>query len=83
MKQKDKIQELRQEISDANRDINDTKKALDELRLIRTVEYGGLKFTREPTLSDYYKPSDEMKEYQMIFIEAVGLDGGYVLHKFI
>ena len=56
----DRIQELRQQLSDANADINETNKALDELRQIQStaklLEY------KQPQLSDFYKPSDEMKE---------------------
>lgn len=44
--QKDRIQQLREELSDANVDINQTNKALDELRKIQTVEYNGLTFLR-------------------------------------
>lgn len=58
---KDRIQELREQLSDANKDINYTNKALNELRWIQMVEYGGLKFIREPQLSEYYKPSKEMQ----------------------
>ena len=56
----DRVQELRQKLSDANADLNATNKALDELRKIQStaklLEY------RQPQLSDIYKPSDEMKE---------------------
>ena len=58
---KDRIQELREQLSDANKDINYTNKALNELRWIQMVEYGGLKCIREPQLSEYYKPSKEMQ----------------------
>ena len=52
---------------------NDTNRALEELR----------KITREPKLDDYYKPSDEMKEYQLIVVSLMGLERGWVLYKII
>ena len=58
VKKKDKIEMLRRQASDSNADINDTNRALEELR----------KITREPKLEDYYEPSDEMKEYQLVFV---------------
>ena len=70
---KDKIEMLRQQASDTNVDINDTNHALGELR----------KITREPKLEDYYKPSDEMKEYQLVVVSVMGLGGGWVLYKII
>ena len=72
-KKKDKIEMLRRQASDANADINDTNRALEELR----------KITREPKLEDYYKPSDEMKEYQLVVVSLMGLGGGWVLYKII
>ena len=73
VKNKDKIEMLRQQASDMNPDINDTNHALEELR----------KITREPKLEDYYKPSDEMKEYQLVVVSLIGLGGGWVLYKII
>ena len=73
VKKKDKIEMLRQQASDANADINDTNSALEELR----------KITREPKLEDYYKSSDEMKEYQLVVVSLIGLGGGWVLYKII
>ena len=73
VKKKDKIEMLRRQASDANADINDTNRAPEELG----------KITREPKLEDYYKPSDEMKEYQLVVVSLMGLGGGWVLHKII
>ena len=39
IKRHDRIQQLRQELSDANADINETNKALDELRQIQLMKY--------------------------------------------
>lgn len=83
IRQRDKIQELRQQLSDANADINDTNHALDQLRQVLTIQYDGKTFSKEPELSDYYKPSDEMKKYQKIFVGAVGLPLGYVVYRIV
>ena len=40
-----------------------------------------IKFNREPQLSDFYKPSDEMKEYQSITVGILGSSSGYILYK--
>ena len=64
---------LRQQASDANVDINQTNKALEELR----------KITREPKLDDYYKPSDEMKEYQLVVVSLMGIGGGWIAAKLL
>lgn len=47
------------------------------------MEYGGLKFTSEPQLSDYYKPSKEMQEYETIFVQLLAWGGSYAPHEFI
>ena len=73
----DRVQELRQKLYDANADLNATDKALDELRKIQStaklLEY------QEPKLEDYYKPSDEMKEYQYLTSGIIGASAGYIL----
>ena len=50
----DEVQELRQQLSDANANLNATDKALDDLRKIKSMEY------RQPQLSVFYKLSDKM-----------------------
>jgi hypothetical protein len=69
---KNKIAELRLQLSDANADINTTNRALDALR---RVTYEDKIFTREPEISDYYNPSDEMTEYRYT---AIGIGGTLV-----
>ena len=76
VKRNDRIQQLSQQLSDANRDINTTNNALDELRQIQLIQYN------EPQLSDYYKLSDEMKDYQYLTISAAGVVSGYILFKY-
>ena len=78
--QKNKIAELRRQLSDANADINTTNKALDALR---RVTYEDKTFTREPEISDYYNPSDEMTEYRYITIGVLGLGSGFVITKLL
>ena len=68
---------MRPELSDANADINETNKALDELRQIQSTKY------KEPQLNDFYKPSDEMKEYQYITSSVIGISTGYLLFKVV
>ena len=70
---KEKIEMLRQQASDANADINDTNRTLEELR----------KITTEPKLEDYYQPSDEMKEYQLIVVSLMGLGGECIAAKLL
>ena len=41
VKQRDRIQQLRQELSDANEDLERTNKALDNLRRVQTIQYNG------------------------------------------
>lgn len=63
----DRIQRLRMQLSNTNENIN-INKTLDELRSVQTIRYNGRQFNEELKLSDCYKPSDEMKEYQLSFV---------------
>ena len=81
VKQRDKIEELKQELADANNYIENTNRALDMLRKVQTVEYNNMKFDREPKLSDFYQQSDEMNKYQYITIGVIGIGSGYLLSK--
>lgn len=69
------------QLSDANEDINETNKGLHELRQVTRIEYEGRQLKKEPQISDFYKPSDEMKKYQMVFIGIVGIGGEYLVKK--
>ena len=71
---KNRIDLLRQQLSDANADINKTNKALDDLQ---KITYEDKTFEREPHISDLYKPSNEMEEYQHVVVGLAGLDGGW------
>ena len=80
VEKKNKIQEMRQQLSDANADINATNKALSALQ---KITYKGKTFTREPQTYDYYEPSDEMKEYLHIAVGTAGLISGWGIYKLI
>ena len=77
---KNEIQLLRQQLSDVNADINKTNKALDNLR---KITFENRTFTREPHESDFYEPSDEMREYQHAAVGLAGLIGGWGVYKLI
>ena len=49
VKQHNRIQELRQQLSDANHDIENTNKALDTLREVRTIQYKGVSYDEPPS----------------------------------
>ncbi|CAB4004640.1 Hypothetical predicted protein [Paramuricea clavata] len=75
-------QELRrrQEILDANHDIEETNKALDELRNYNRRQYLNA-LDRKPKFEDYYQPSDEMQKYLTMTVGILGVGGGYVLTR--
>ena len=77
---KNEMQLLRQQLSDANADINKTNKALDNLK---KITFENRTFTREPHISDFYEPSDEMEEYQHAVVGLAGLVGGWGVYKLI
>ena len=79
MRRKEEIEKLRQQLSDANADINETNKSLKNLYEIQN-EYQKEE-EKEPKLENYYKPSQEMKEYQNVVYFFEGLAIGYVGYK--
>lgn len=80
VEKKNKIELLRQQLSDANADINETNKALDNLR---KITYESRTFRREPHISDFYEPSSEMEEYQHVVVGLAGLLGGWGVYKLL
>ncbi|CAB3995447.1 Hypothetical predicted protein [Paramuricea clavata] len=60
----DKLDELRNELADANKDIKSTNQSLELLRGVQ--ELAGKTKPREPQLSDCYTPSPEMEEYMVM-----------------
>ena len=95
VKRKEEIERLRQQLSDANADINRTNTALKTLaeaqqreqalnNRVKSLEKEYSEASEnEPKLEDYYKPSDEMKEYQNVAFFLVGISGGYIVYKFV
>ena len=76
VKRKDRIAQLRQELTDANKDLNETNQALEELKSASEADV-------KPTIHDFYEPSDEMKHYQYATIGVVGLATGYAIIKIL
>ena len=68
---KDRMAQLRLELDDANKDFDETNRAL------KTLEQAG-KVDREPTIHNFYQPSDEMKKYQDLTIGVAGITSGIV-----
>ena len=83
VREHDKIQELQRRLDEANEDMIATNKALDALRRIRTVEYKGRRFAREPRVGDFYKPSNEMQDYQELVVGAIGVGSGVLLSRVV
>ena len=71
VEKKNKIALLRQKLSDANKDIDDTNEALQKLGL--ALEDLSDQEQIEPKLNDYYDPSDEMKMYMNVVTGVIGL----------
>ena len=83
VKQHDKIQLLRQKLADANKDIEETNKALDMLRQVRTISYDGVSYSRKPQLNDFYKPNDKMREYQYVTVVGLGIGCAFILRRIL
>jgi hypothetical protein len=67
---RNKLAQLKEELTEANRDISDTNKALE---LVRRIDELGMKaMPPRPQLSNHYKPSNEMEEYMALFGLLVG-----------
>ena len=82
---KNKIEEKRRQLVEADKNISVTNASLRALaHLNRVMEKRNLE--REPTLDDYYKPSEEMESYKVLTMTAVGLGtglAGYKIYKTI
>ena len=76
---KNKIALLRQKLSDANKDLDEVNEALHNLRTATE----DLEEDEEPTLDEYYKPSDEMKEYMNIVTGVIGSVSGYLVTRLL
>ena len=86
VKRKEQIEKLRQQLSDANVDINQTNMSLktpvDINSRFKSLEKE-YNTSEEPKLEDYYKESDEMKEYKILSFSIIGIGTGYIVYKFI
>ena len=67
VEKKNKVALLRQQLVDANKDLDATNEALHKLRTAMD-EYIG----PEPTINDYYEPPDEMKTYTTLSLALQG-----------
>ena len=76
VEKKNKIALLRQKLLDANKDLDDTNEALHNLRTAMDENVGP-----EPTLNDYYEPSDDMKMYTSIVVGVTGSVAGVLASK--
>ena len=69
VKRKNHIQELKEQLNEANQDLNATNKSLIQLK-----KYEDTVNLEQIMLSDYYQPSDQFKQlYQTIAIVTLGL----------
>ena len=74
VKTKDSIAKLRLELNDANNDFKETNRELKLLENASMVD-------TQPTIHNYNEPSDEMKKYQDVTMDAVGLATGVAIIK--
>ena len=77
VEKKNKIALLRQKLLDADKDLNETNEALHNLKTA-TEE-----LEEEPTLNDYYKPSDEMRMYMNVVTGVVESVSGFLVTKLL
>ncbi|CAB3995949.1 Hypothetical predicted protein [Paramuricea clavata] len=70
----------RAKILDANKDIEETNRALEDLRdYTRLMDSTASQ--RRPKLEDYYQQSDEIKRYAMLTVGELGVGGAYGLTR--
>ena len=69
---KNKITRLRLERADADKDFERANRALRFLQKVKKAA----DVDREPTIHDFYEPSNEMKKYQDITVGGIGLVTG-------
>ena len=86
MERKQELEKLRLQAIEANQDINQTNKSLENLgKIMNRVKNLQNEYEEEeenkPQLENYYKPSNEMKEYQNVFSLLIGITGGYLSYK--
>ena len=79
VEKKNKIALLRQKLLDADKDLDRGNEALHNLRTAMEE----LKEYKEPTINDYYEPSDEMKMYMNVVTGVVGSVSGFLVTKLL
>ena len=77
---KNDIEAKRHQLVEANAVIKTTNRALAELNHYSKVSEERAKQS-EPTLNNYYKPSEEMEGYQALTMAVAGLGTGLVGYK--
>jgi hypothetical protein len=78
VKRRDDEARRRAEILDANKDIEETNRALEDLRnFTRLMDDSASQ--RRPKLEDYYQQSDEMKTYAMMTMGILEVGSAYGL----
>ena len=78
VEKKNKVALLHQQLQDANKDLDATNEALHQLQTAMEEDIGS-----EPTIYDYYKPSDEMKMYTDIVVGVRGTVIGVLVMEFV
>ena len=78
VEKKNKIALLPLRLNDANKDLDSTNEALHNIRMAMD-EYIG----PEPTLDDYYEPSDDMKMYTNVVVGVMGSVAGVLASKLL
>ena len=78
VEKKNKVALLRQRLNDANKDLDNTNEALHNLRTAMDENVGP-----EPTLNDYYEPSNDMKMYTNVVVGVAGLVAGVLASKML
>ena len=81
VEKKNKIALLRQQLLDADKDLDRGNEVLHNLRTV--MEKAEQLEDEEPTINDYYEPSDEMKMYMNVVTGVVGSVSGFLVTKFL
>ena len=81
VEKKNKIALLRQQLIDADKDLDRGNEALHNLRT--AMEEADKLEDEKPTINDYYEPSDEMKMYMNVVTGVVGSVSGFLVTKLL
>ena len=87
IEEKNEMAHQEKRLSDANVEINQTNRELDNLRkVVSNDRKRGAhisKAGKEPRLSDFYKPSEKMETYRTGVVGAASMVGGAVLSQVV